>query len=161
MGREEFVALFGPVFEHSYWIAMQAWDIGLTHGEDTAASLLSSLIDVVEEAGHGPQLALLRGHPDLAGRVSCRVDLTGASQKEQVDAGLEDCSASEFYVFQELNLRYIKKFGFPFILAVRGRHRSEILKIFRDRLEHEVTDEFVEALQQVYQIAFLRLCEIE
>ena len=161
MGRDEFATTFGNVFEHSAWIVMQAWDTGLTVRDDTAAGLCSSLIDVVEMAGREAQMALLRAHPDLAGRLARRGDVTDASRHEQASAGLEDCSDAEFEEFQNLNRRYTEKFNFPFILAVRGRHRTEILEAFKHRVENDVEDEFKEALQQVFQIARLRLRDIQ
>lgn len=160
MSREEFVAVFGHVYENSCWIAIQTWNVGLTYKDDTVTGLSGSFIDVLECAGREPQLRLLREHPELAGRVSQRADFMGVSRKEQVNAGLNDCSEEEFYAFQELNRFYNDNFGFPFILAVGGRHRTEILEIFRSRLGNEDEDEFAEALQQVHQIAYLRLREI-
>ena len=161
MGRDEFATTFGNVFERSAWIVMQAWDTGLTPRDDTAAGLCSSLIDVVEIAGREAQLALLCAHPDLAERLARRGDVTDASRTEQASAGLEDCSDAEFEEFQNLNRRYTEKFNFPFILAVRGRHRTEILDAFKHRVENDVEDEFKEALQQVFQIARLRLRDIQ
>jgi OHCU decarboxylase len=161
MGRDEFATIFGNVFEHSAWIVMHAWDAGLTVRDDTAAGLCSSFINVVEMAGREVQLALLRAHPDLAGRLVHRGDVTDASRNEQASAGLDDCSDAEFEEFQHLNRCYTEKFNFPFILAVRGRHRAEILEAFKRRVENDVEDEFKEALQQVFQIAHLRLREIQ
>ena len=161
MGRDEFTDIFGNVFEHSDWIVMQAWDTGLTVRDDTAAGLYNSFIDVVEMAGREAQLALLRAHPDLAGRLARRGDVTDASQNEQASAGLNNCSEAEFEEFQSLNRRYTEKFDFPFILAVRGCHRTEILEVFKRRVENDVEDEFREALRQVFQIARLRLKEIQ
>ena len=161
MGRGEFVTVFGNVFEHSDWIVTQTWDAGLTARDDTAAGLYSSFIDVVEMAGREAQLALLRAHPDLAGRLARQGDVTDASRNEQVSAGLSDCSDAEFEEFQDLNRRYTEKFNFPFILAVRERYRIEILEVFKRRVENDVEDEFREALRQVFQIARLRLREIQ
>jgi len=161
MGRGEFATIFGNVFEHSAWIVMQAWDTGLTPRDDTAAGLCSSFIDVVEMAGREAQMALLRAHPDLAGRLARQGDVTDASRNEQASAGLNDCSNTEFKEFQDLNRRYTEKFNFPFILAVRGHHRAEILEVFKRRVENDVEDEFREALRQVFQIARLRLREIQ
>ena len=161
MDRDEFVAIFGNVFEHSAWIAMQIWHTGLMLRDDTAAGLCSAFIDVVEAAGREPQLALLRAHPDLAGRLTRRSGVTDASRNEQASAGLNDCSDAEFEEFQDLNRRYTEKFNFPFILAVRSRNRTEILEVFRRRVDNDVEDEFREALQQVYQIARLRLSDIQ
>ena len=160
MSREEFVAVFGHVYENSSWIAIQTWNVGLTYKDDTVTGLSGSFIDVIECSGRESQLQLLRAHPKLAERILRGVELTRASRKEQASVGLNDCSEEEFDEFQELNRLYSEKFGFPFILAVGGRHRTEILEIFRSRLVNEVEDELVEALQQVYQIAYLRLREI-
>ena len=161
MGRGEFATIFGNVFEHSAWIVMQAWDTGLTPRDDTAAGLCSSFIDVVEIAGREAQIALLRAHPDLARRLARQGDVTDASRNEQASAGLNNCSDAEFEKFQDLNRRYTEKFNFPFILAVRERHRTEILDAFKHRVENDVEDEFKKALQQVFQIARLRLREIQ
>jgi OHCU decarboxylase len=161
MGRGEFAATFGNVFEHSDWIVMQAWDTGLTARDDTAAGLYSSFIDVIEMTGREAQLTLLRAHPDLAGRLARQGDVTDASRNEQANAGLSDCSEAEFKEFQSLNRRYTEKFNFPFILAVRGCHRTEILEVFKRRVENDVENEFREALRQVFQIARLRLREIQ
>ena len=161
MGRGEFATIFFNVFERSAWIVMQAWDTGLAVRDDTAAGLYSSFIDVVETAGREAQLALLRAHPDLAGRLARQGDVTDASRNEQASAGLNNCSDADFEEFQDLNCRYTEKFNFPFILAVRGRDRTEILEVFKRRVENDVEDEFQEALQQVFQIARLRLREIK
>ena len=161
MGCGEFVAVFGHIFEHSDWITARVWSVGLTSRDDTVTGLFSSFVDVIEGAGREPQLRLLRAHPELAGRVSRRKNLTGDSQKEQAKAGLQDCSEEEFTEFCELNRVYNDKFGFPFILAVGDRNREEILEIFRSRLVNEEEDEFAEALQQVYRIGYLRLHQIE
>jgi OHCU decarboxylase len=161
MGRGEFTTIFGNVFEHSPWIVMQAWDTGLTARDDTAAGLCNSFIDVVETAGREAQLALLRAHPDLAGRLARQGGVTDASRNEQASAGLNDCSDAEFKEFQDLNWRYTEKFNFPFILAVRERHRTEILEVFKRRVENDVENEFKEALWQVFEIARLRLREIQ
>ena len=161
MGCGEFVAVFGHIFEHSDWITARVWSVGLTSRDDTVTGLFSSFVDVIEGAGREPQLRLLRAHPELAGRVARRENLTGDSRKEQAKAGLQDCSQEEFTEFHELNRLYNDKFGFPFILAVRDRNREEILEIFRRRLLNEEEDEFAEALQQVYRIGYLRLHQIE
>ena len=161
MGRGEFATVFKNIFEHSDWIAMQAWDTGLTERDDTAAGLYSSFIDVIEMVGREAQLSLLRAHPDLAGRLARQGDVTDNSRNEQASAGLSSCSEAEFEEFQDLNWRYTAKFNFPFILAVRGRHRAEILEVFKRRVENDIEDEFREALQQVLQIARLRLREMQ
>lgn len=157
MDRDEFVAIFGGVFEHSPWVAERAFARGLTDAVDGIAGLHAALYDVVADAGHDAQLDLLRAHPDLAGRLAVKGELTQASSTEQASAGLDRCTPEEFAAFQELNAAYIGKFAFPFILAVRGMRREDILAVFRRRLENDAKAEFAEALKQVGRIALLRL----
>ena len=107
------------------------------------------------------KIALLRAHPDLAGKLAINNDLTAASQSEQSNADLSNCSPEEFDLFKTLNTRYNKKFGFPFILAVRGYHRVKILEIFKNRINNDIESEFDEAMKQVHRIALLRLKDIE
>ena len=102
-------------------------------------------------------MGVLRAHPDLAGKLAQSGALTEESTSEQAGAGLDQCSAAEFKEFTDLNTIYREKFGFPFILAVKGRHRTEILQNFRDRVPNDIATEFREALNQVHQIAKMRL----
>ena len=161
MGCGEFVAVFGHIFEHSDWITARVWSVGLTSRDDTVTGLFSSFVDVIEGAGREPQLRLLRAHPELARRIGKNTTLTKASRDEQELAGLNNCSEEEFNEFRSLNHRYKERFGFPFILAVGGRHRNEILEIFRKRINNDSEYELKEALKQVHQIAYLRLCDIK
>jgi OHCU decarboxylase len=160
LSQEKFLAVFGGVYEHSPWIAEQVFERGLTPVQDTAEGLAAELRDIVEVSGRDPQLVLLRAHPDLAGKLALAGDLTAESTGEQAGAGLDHCTAAEFETFQSLNDRYKEKFGFPFILAVRGYHRTEILEIFKVRVENDLEVEFAEALSQVHRIALLRLEQI-
>jgi 2-oxo-4-hydroxy-4-carboxy-5-ureidoimidazoline decarboxylase len=155
--RVDFIHRFGGVYEHSPWIAEQLFDEGLTATIDAPGPLIDALAEVVARAGREPQLALLRAHPDLAGKLAVSGDLTEASSSEQAGAGLDRCSPEEFRAFQELNDAYQKKFGFPFIVAVRGLNRQEILERFRARVQNEWDIEFDEALVQVHRIARLRI----
>lgn len=160
LDRDAFIATFGGVYEHSDWIAEQVWDSGLDPSHNTVEGLQAAMKEVIEIAGHGPQLALLRAHPDLAGKLAVSGKLTAESTGEQASAGLDQCSPEEFEAFQSLNTAYKDKFGFPFILAVKGRNRAEILENFRARVELDPVDEFAEALSQVHQIARLRLGDL-
>ena len=164
MDKQAFVALFGGVYERSPWLAEAVWDLQpgpeLGRGRDTAAAIHDAFKSVLERAGNEAKLALLRAHPDLAGKLAVGNALTAESTAEQAGAGLGDCSPEEFTAFQDLNRRYQEKFGFPFILAVRGYRRGEILDIFRRRLENDPETEFEAALEQVHRIALLRLEEI-
>lgn len=153
--REAFVARFGGVYEHSPWVAEAVWDAGTV--PDEPGTLAEAMAAVVEAAGEGPQLALLRAHPDLAGRLAVVGGLTAESASEQAGAGLDRCTPEEFAEFQRLNAAYTARFGFPFIIAVRGLDRAAILAAFRRRLGNDRASEFREALNQVHRIARLRV----
>ena len=161
MSKAEFVECFGLIFENSSWIVSETWQVGLTAHDDFANGLFSSFVDIVENAGREAKLLLLCAHPDLVGRLAQRGETTDFSKSEQNSAGLDQCSKEEFREFERLNQRYTDKFGFPFILAVRGLERTEILKVFRLRVENGVEDEFDEAIRQVFKIARLRLSQIK
>tara|TARA_B100000029_G_scaffold495784_1_gene561190 strand:+ start:2774 stop:3265 length:492 start_codon:yes stop_codon:yes gene_type:complete len=161
MDQAEFVECFGIIFEHSSWIVSEAWHAGLTAHDDYADGLFSSFVDIVEDVGYEAKLLLLRAHPDLAGRLAQQGETTDFSISEQHSAGLDYCSQEEIREFYHLNQRYTDKFGFPFILAVQGLERVEILKIFRKRVENEMENEFDEAIRQVFKIARLRLSQIK
>jgi OHCU decarboxylase len=164
MTKPEFVGVFGGVYEHSPWIAEAVWDMLAESkqitGRNTAAQLHGAFRSVLDRADHDARLALLRAHPDLAGKLAVRDELTAQSTSEQAGAGLGNCTEAEFTAFQDLNQRYKEKFGFPFILAVRGYARGDILEIFRQRLENDLETEFETALEQVHRIALLRLNDI-
>lgn len=155
--RARFVELFGGVFEHAPWVAEQAFDAGPFHSIE---ALHGAMVDAMRRAPREQQLALIRAHPDLAGRAAIAGKLTAASTAEQASAGLDQCTPSEFERFLELNDKYKAKFCFPFILAVKGRTRAEILAAFERRLNSSVEAEFKEALNQIAQIARLRLADL-
>ncbi len=160
MDRAAFLEHFGGVYEHSSWIAEQVFDTGLGPLTDTPSGLSAAMREVVDQAGREPQRVLLRAHPDLAGRLAVSGELTAASSAEQAGAGLDQCTPEEFSAFTELNTRYSEKFGFPFIVAVRGLDRAGILDRFRQRVEHDQDTEFNEALSQVHRIARLRIDDV-
>ena len=161
MNKEDFVETFGPVYEHSPWIAEQAWENGLDTSHDTAENLGAAMAAIVDASDRDAKLALLRAHPDLAGKLAVQGELTEQSTSEQAGAGLDQCTAEEFAEFQDLNERYKSGFGFPYILAVSGRGRVEILENFRSRINNSPDDEFAEALAQVHSIALIRLGQID
>ncbi len=150
--KPAYLRRFGGVYEHSEWVAEKAFDMGPPAPEDLPAVMRQ----IVEDAGQEAQLALLRAHPDLAGKLAKSGALTAESTSEQASAGLDQCSEAEFAEFTALNARYKARFGFPYILAVRGRSRVEILENFRSRVDNAPEVEFREALDQVHQIAALR-----
>jgi OHCU decarboxylase len=155
LDRAGFLTRYGGVYEHSPWIAEAVWDAGAV--PDTVSALANAMALRVESAGAEAQLALLRAHPDLAGKLAVRGELTAESTSEQAGAGLDHCSLEEFDEFRRLNTTYRARFGFPFILAVKGYDRAAILDQFRRRVGNDRTAEFREALNQVHCIARLRL----
>jgi OHCU decarboxylase len=160
MTRPQFVERFAGVYEHSPWVAETVYDARLRPAHDGVKALHAAMVEAVETAPQERRRELLRAHPDLAGRVSVRGELTVASTAEQVSAGLDACTSEEFARFRELNDAYRVKFGFPFIMAVRGRSRSEILAAFERRIKNEAAAEFRTALDEVHKIALLRLGEL-
>ncbi len=155
MTREDFVDRFGGVFEHSPWVAEGAWDAGLN--PDSAGELHARMCAVLRAAGREKQMAVLLAHPDLAGKLAVTGELTAESTSEQAGAGLDRCSPGEFGKFQALNAAYRGKFRFPFIIAVKGLTRGEILSAFGERAGNDPEVEFAAALRQVERIALLRL----
>jgi 2-oxo-4-hydroxy-4-carboxy-5-ureidoimidazoline decarboxylase len=160
LDRTQFVTLYGRVYEHSPWIAEAAWSAGLTPRHDTVEGLHEALAAIVDAASRVQQLALLNAHPDLAGRLAVRGELTAESTSEQASAGLDKCSPDEFRRFTVLNEAYKAKFPFPFIMAVKGKSRAEILDAFERRIHHDENLEFQTALAEVHKIALLRLREL-
>lgn len=157
MDKSEFVAAFGRVFEHSPWIAGRTWDSGLDRRHDSLPGLHQAFGEVIRSATRDEQLSLLRAHPELAAREADAEDLTAHSRGEQRGAGLDRCRPDEFTEFRHLNEAYRQKFGFPFIIAVKGLDRRRILARFRSRLQNDPETEFEEALDQVIRIGYFRL----
>ena len=155
MNREEFVSRFGAVFEHSSWVAEGAWDADLNL--DSAGELHARMCAVLRSATREQRLGVLNAHPDLAGKLAVAGQLTAESSAEQAGAGLDKCSPAEFDRLKALNAAYKAKFGFPFIMAVKGRTRAEIIRAFEDRVNNDTETEFATALGQVERIALLRL----
>jgi OHCU decarboxylase len=157
MDESTFVERFGAVYEHSPWIARDTWRRGLGSAGDTVAGLARAMAATVRDAGRERQLALIRAHPDLAVRVAVGHSLTRDSRDEQAGAGLDRCTADEYRRFGKLNEHYKARFGFPFVMAVRGRSRHDILAAFEQRLDNDPESEFRTALEQIHHIARLRL----
>lgn len=144
----------GGIFEHSPWVAEEVWPLRPFAGID---ALHAAMCKAVVDAGEDAQLALLRAHPQLAGKAALRGELTPSSTSEQQGAGLDQCTAEEYARLHELNARYEQRFGFPFILAVRGHTRASILANMAARVDNPRDEEFAEALHQVERIARFRL----
>ncbi len=154
MGQNRFVSTLAEIFEHSPWVAEGAW---ASRPFATRQHLLEAMTAVVTGAGRELQLGLIRSHPDLAGKAAVVGELTAYSSNEQAGAGLDQCSAEEFERLQELNAQYKARFGFPFILAVKGLDRDAIIRAFESRLHHDEEQEFQLNLNQICTIAGFRL----
>ena len=157
LDREEFVQRYGSIFEHSPWIAERAWEDELAPANDTAVGLHFALRSQFRMATPEERLAVLRAHPDLAGKLAAAKRLTDASTAEQASAGLDALTDAERERFTALNTAYTDKFGFPFIIAVRDHTKASILQNFEQRLSHSAEEEFATACRQVERIALLRL----
>ncbi|WP_137885327.1 2-oxo-4-hydroxy-4-carboxy-5-ureidoimidazoline decarboxylase [Pseudomonas sp. 2FE] len=155
--REAFVAAFADIYEHSPWVAEKAFDLGLDASVDAIDNLHQRMADVLLSADKAAQLALINAHPDLAGKAAVRGELTQASTSEQSGAGIHECTAEEFQRFTELNDAYKAKFAFPFIMAVKGSNRHQILAAFEERIHNSTDAEFTRALAEINKIALFRL----
>jgi N-carbamoyl-L-amino-acid hydrolase len=154
-----FTALLAGTYEHSPWVAQQAWQ---RRPFATLTALKQALADAVRHAPQDQQLGLIRAHPELAGKAMVSKTLTAESTNEQGKAGLTDCTPEEFARLQQLNADYNARFGFPFILAVRGPRglgltRQQIIDTFARRLQNPVDFEQAEALRHIHRIAEIRL----
>ncbi|WP_112499516.1 2-oxo-4-hydroxy-4-carboxy-5-ureidoimidazoline decarboxylase [Agrobacterium sp. lyk4-40-TYG-31] len=157
MERGDFISRFGGIFEHSPFIAERAFDAGAIAEPLTAASLHAALVAQFRAASEAERLGVLRAHPDLAGKLAIAGGLTDDSRREQAGAGLDRLTPEEHGRFTELNTAYVEKNGFPFIIAVKGLDKADILKAFEQRIHHDGQDEFATASAQVEKIARLRL----
>ncbi len=157
--RAEAAALLTGLYEHSDWIAEQALN---ARPFASAAALKHAMVEVLNRAGREPQVALVRAHPELAGKAMVTQSLTAESTHEQSKAGLTDCTPQEFAHIQQLNASYNAKFGFPFILAVRGPRgagltRQQIIQTFERRLDNHPDYELAECLRNIHRIVEIRL----
>ncbi|MFC5695736.1 2-oxo-4-hydroxy-4-carboxy-5-ureidoimidazoline decarboxylase [Pseudomonas sp. GCM10022186] len=157
LSRDAFVKAFADIYEHSPWVAEKAFDLGQDGSIDEIDGLHQRMADLLLSASHESQLALINAHPDLAGKAAVRGELTEASTSEQAGAGIHECTAEEFARFTELNDAYKAKFGFPFIMAVKGSNRHQILAAFEERIHNSPEAEFNRALAEINKIALFRL----
>lgn len=157
LSREAFVETFADIYEHSPWVAEKTFDLGQGADLDDIDVLHARMSDILLSADHASQLALINAHPDLAGKAAVQGQLTEASTHEQAGAGIHQCTRDEFARFTELNDAYKAKFAFPFIMAVKGSNRHQILAAFETRIHHSVDTEFACALAEINKIALFRL----
>lgn len=155
--RDAFVELLGGVYEHSPWVAERSF----THQPFADVdALLQAMRSTLAAADRKEQLALIRTHPDLAGKAALRGELTAESTSEQAGAGLDTLTAAEFEQFTDLNERYKNRFGFPFIMAVKNATKHQILDGFAQRIDHTPEEEFSMALEQINRIAAFRIADL-
>lgn len=150
MVKAEFVNTVGWVFEHSAWVAEKAWESQPVQSKE---ELLQTMINIVQNAGEPLQIALLRAHPDLGTRLK----MSEISKEEQAGVGLDQLSEEEYTEFRGLNQKYVEKFDFPFIMAVKGQNKETILAAMKQRVHNTYEEEFVIALLEVFKIASFRL----
>ncbi len=159
MDTHDFIARYAGVYEHSPWVAECAAPIAAELSDmDRLAEIMA---DCVDNADKEQQITLIRAHPDLAGKAQIEGELTAESTEEQASAGLHKCTRLEYERFHALNDAYKEKFGFPFIMAVRGSSCGEILDTFSKRLKNDANVEFETALAEIHKIARLRLGVLE
>lgn len=157
LDQAAFVAAYGEIYEHSPWVAEQAWEQGLGPAHDSPAGLAEAMSAVLADAPAERQLDVIRAHPDLAGKAAIAGELTDDSTREQAGAGLDQCLPEEMARFERLNAAYKAKFGFPFVMAVKGSDRYAILDAFETRLENTPAEERRTAVAQINRIARFRL----
>ena len=154
MNADAFTATLGGVFENSPWVASSAWS---ARPFDTVTVLHAAMVAVVKKAAPAQQLALLRAHPELAGREARAGEMTDASEAEQAGAGLDRLTGAELARIEVLNRAYRTKFGHPFIIAVRNHTKHGIFETFEQRLSNDTAAELRTALNEVFTITRLRL----
>lgn len=152
--RDAFVEALGSVFEHSPWVGARAFR---RRPFDDLEALHAAMVAEVAKAEEEAQLELIRAHPDLAGRAAVAGELTDASTREQAGAGLDRLTPEAYARFHRLNDAYRRRFGFPFVLAVRGHTADTILASFEERLENDPEAEKQRALREIAAIARFRL----
>ena len=152
-----FVDLLGEVFENSSWLVERA---AAARPYPSREALVDTLVAAMHAAAPDEQLALIRAHPDLAGKAARRGTLTVSSSREQASAGLGQLSDDEFAMFGELNAAYRARFGFPFIVAVRDHSKETVLAAFRARLDNDPHTEIAEAMRNIARIVALRVLDM-
>ena len=153
LNKSEFLSIFGNVFEKTESVALKVFELKPFKDFD---DIISKMLKIYEEYDRDKILEILNSHPELA----IEKKLTINSKLEQTSANLNECSEEEFKEFRKLNIEYKTKFGFPFIIAVKGKNKNEILVNFKERIKNDLNKEFFEAKIQVKKIASFRLEDI-
>ncbi|MGK7911069.1 MAG: 2-oxo-4-hydroxy-4-carboxy-5-ureidoimidazoline decarboxylase [Synechococcus sp.] len=153
MGQDTFSEVFGGIFEHSPDLARQAWD---RRPFTDVSDLYQALLRAQQALSTSDKIALIQAHPDLGSQVK----MTEASIQEQTGAGLDRLNAAEFELFTRLNGAYREKFGFPFVMAVRGQTKDTILNAFAERIENTNDSEIERAMAEIAAIAKFRLYDL-
>ena len=153
LNRDKFVSLFGVIFEKTQWIAEKLFDHKPFKNKE---DLINKMFQIYESTQKNEVLVILKSHPKLA----VEKNLTKHSSEEQSHANLKNCTDEEYNEFKRLNNEYEEKFGFPFIIAVKGKNKIEILNNFRQRINNDIEFEFEESKKQVKKIALFRLDEL-
>ncbi|MFT8322256.1 MAG: 2-oxo-4-hydroxy-4-carboxy-5-ureidoimidazoline decarboxylase [Bacillus sp. (in: firmicutes)] len=153
MDQMNFIQKIGWVYEHSPWIAKKSWDF---KPFTSFNGLYETMVHVVKDASKEDQLDLIRAHPDLGSRIK----MTDSSVKEQKGAGLDALSGEEYEKFAKLNTKYLEKFSFPFILAVKGHTKDSIYNEMEKRIQQDTEQEFQTALSEIHQIVLYRLHDL-
>ena len=153
LNKSDFLSIFGNIFEKTEWIAEKVFDLKPFKSND---DLFSKMINKYENCDKEQILIILNSHPELA----VEKKLTKDSSNEQSGASLNECTLVEFEEFKKLNIEYRAKFGFPFIIAVKGKNKNNILNDFRKRIQNDLNSEFEEAKKQVMKIASFRFNDI-
>jgi OHCU decarboxylase len=157
LGRGEFVARLGSVFESSPWVAERAWG---SRPFGSFAELYGAMVEVVGGASRERRMALIRAHPDLAGKAAVAGELTPESSGEQASAGLDRLTPEEYEAFTAMNRAYRERFGFPMIVCIKEHTKESILQNAESRLEDSREEEVEIALGEIAKIARLRLKDL-
>ncbi|MBI3525901.1 MAG: 2-oxo-4-hydroxy-4-carboxy-5-ureidoimidazoline decarboxylase [Betaproteobacteria bacterium] len=156
LDQPAFTASLADIYEHSPWIPERCWTQRPFVNRE---ALQQALAQTLEAASDAEKLGLILAHPELAGKAAVRGELSSDSRREQAGVGLDQCSQEEFAIIRRLNDEYRDKFGFPFIVAVKGLSRADIIAAMEQRITRSRTQEFAAALAQIQHIAAFRLAD--
>jgi len=154
LSNQEFVTVLGSIFEHSPWVAESAIQL---RPFESVSDLQKCMFDIVLTADEADRLLLIRNHPQLAGKEADEGTLTKDSQKEQSRAGLSQCNAEELELIRDLNKQYLDKFSFPFVIAVSGLNKFQVIEAMQLRLNNDKNSEFSTSINEIGKIASIRL----